>query len=75
MSELNPALSALVAEVRAIYGAGTVPLHRPVFDGSEREYLAECIDSGFVSSVGRRVDEFERQIAAFSREHGAAGRA
>jgi perosamine synthetase len=66
MSELNAAVSALLAEVRAIYGEGTVPLHRPVFDGSEREYLAECIDSGFVSSVGRRVDAFERQIAAFT---------
>ena len=66
MSDLSPALTALLAEVRAIYGAGTVPLHRPVFDGSEREYVAECIDSGFVSSVGKRVDAFERQIGAFT---------
>ncbi len=66
MSELNSALSALVTEVRTLYGSGTVPLHQPVFEGAEHEYLAECIDTGFVSSVGRRVDEFERGIAGLT---------
>ena len=52
----------IVDFVRSIYGEDFVPLHRPVFDGNEKRYLAECIDSNFVSSVGARVTEFEQKI-------------
>ena len=45
--------------VRLIYGDGFIPLHRPVFEGNERAYLVDCIDSNFVSSVGAKVTEFE----------------
>ena len=40
-------------------------LHEPVFGGNEREYLAECVDSGFVSSVGNFVTRFEGELARF----------
>ncbi len=56
----------IIAGVRAIYGSGYLPLHRPVFEGNERQYLVACIDSNFVSSVGAKVTEFEQQIAAFT---------
>ena len=36
-----------------------IPLHAPIFNGNEKKYLNECIDSTFVSSVGPFVDEFE----------------
>jgi perosamine synthetase len=36
-----------------------IPLHTPIFNGNEKRYLNECIDSTFVSSVGPFVDEFE----------------
>lgn len=45
---------------------GFIPLHRPVFEGNERQYLVDCIDSNFVSSVGARVTEFEQQVATFT---------
>lgn len=51
---------------RKIYGDGFIPLHRPIFGGNERKYLIECIDSNFVSSVGKRVDEFEEKIAEYT---------
>jgi len=54
----------LVEGVREIYGEGAIPLHRPVFEGNEKQYLADCIDSNFVSSVGRMVGEFEQAVAA-----------
>jgi len=57
---------AVVDFIRSIYGQGNIPLHRPVFEGKEKEFLVECIDSNFVSSVGAKVTEFERQIAAFT---------
>ncbi|KPN17063.1 aminotransferase DegT [Xanthomonas sp. Mitacek01] len=54
------------AFVRGIFGNDYIPLHRPVFEGNERQYLVDCIDSNFVSSVGEKVTEFEHQIAAFT---------
>ncbi|EAI9960571.1 LegC family aminotransferase [Campylobacter coli] len=42
-----------------------IPLHEPKFQGNEKKYLNECIDSGFVSSVGKFVDRFECDIANF----------
>jgi aminotransferase in exopolysaccharide biosynthesis len=40
-----------------------IPLHEPRFIGNEKKYLNECIDSTFVSSVGKFVDQFEAQFA------------
>ena len=37
-----------------------IPLHVPTFNGNEKKYLNECIDSTFVSSVGPFVDKFEQ---------------
>jgi aminotransferase in exopolysaccharide biosynthesis len=57
---------ALIELVRTLYGDGFIPLHRPVFEGNEKQYLVDCIDSNFVSSVGAKVTEFEQQVAAFT---------
>ena len=58
--------ASLISLVRGIYGDAFIPLHRPVFEGNERQYLVDCIDSNFVSSVGAKVTEFEERIAAFT---------
>ena len=42
-----------------------VPLHAPCFVGNEKKYLNECIDSTFVSSVGKFVDRFEEDMARY----------
>tara|TARA_B110000008_G_scaffold56892_1_gene56353 strand:- start:2551 stop:3690 length:1140 start_codon:yes stop_codon:yes gene_type:complete len=42
-----------------------IPLHEPYFNGNEKQYLSDCIDSTFVSSVGKFVDEFEEKIADY----------
>ena len=52
--------------VRTIYGSNYIPLHRPVFEGNEKKYLANCVDSNFVSTVGSQVDDFEREVASFT---------
>ena len=39
-----------------------IPLHVPVFQGNEKKYLIECIDSTFVSSVGPFVNKFEELV-------------
>ena len=39
-----------------------IPLHRPIFNGNEKKYLIDCIDSTYVSSVGEYVNLFEKKI-------------
>src|SRR5436190_10396440 len=41
-----------------------IPLSVPNLSGSERRYLAECLDSSFVSSAGPFVSRFESEFAA-----------
>ena len=45
---------------------GSIPLHEPKFIGNEKKYLKECIDSTFVSSVGKFVDKFEENISNYT---------
>ena len=63
---LESNIDDLIALIKEIYGEGFVSLHRPVFEGNEREYLKECIDSNFVSSVGTRVQEFENHCSQYT---------
>lgn len=42
-----------------------IPLHEPRFIGNEKTYLNECIDTTFVSSVGKYVDMFEEKLASY----------
>lgn len=56
----------IVAAIRAVVGSGRVALHEPSFRGNEWLYLKECLDSTFVSSVGKFVDRFEVELAAFT---------
>ena len=42
-----------------------VPLSVPNIDGKEWKYVKDCLDTGWVSSVGRYVDEFEQHVADY----------
>ncbi len=55
----------VVASMRTVAGTKAVVLHEPSFIGNEWQYLKECLDSTFVSSVGKFVDRFEVDLAAF----------
>ncbi|EKD55010.1 MAG: DegT/DnrJ/EryC1/StrS aminotransferase [uncultured bacterium] len=43
-----------------------VALHEPSFSGNEWNYVKECLDTGWVSSVGSYVDQFEKGLADFT---------
>lgn len=59
--------SEVVSFVRKLYGTEDfIPLHAPVFGGNEKKYLNDCIDTTFVSSVGKFVDRFEEMVAAYT---------
>ena len=53
--------------IKELYGnQGFIPLSVPKFIGNEKKYLDECIDTTFVSSVGKFVDRFENDMAAYT---------
>jgi perosamine synthetase len=54
--------------VRELYKSktGFIPLHVPTFQGREKEYLLETIDTTFVSSVGIYVDRVESFLADYT---------
>lgn len=50
-----------------------IPVNEPVLDGVEKEFLVQCIDSGWISSEGPFVAEFEEKFSRrVSRKHGIA---
>ena len=58
----------IVAKLREVLGNKTasVPLHEPRFGKNETRYVQECIESTFVSSVGKFVDRFEASLAEYT---------
>ena len=58
---------SFVSFVRELYSTNDfIPLHAPQFNGNEKKYLMETIDSTFVSSVGKFVDKFEHSVQEYT---------
>ncbi|MBU5253546.1 LegC family aminotransferase [Lysinibacillus capsici] len=51
--------------IKQLYGKEFVPLHEPTFNEKEVEYVTDCIETGWVSSVGAYVTRFEEDLAKF----------
>jgi len=50
-----------------------IPVNEPLLDGNEKKYLLECIESGWISSEGPFIKQFEEKFAArVGRKHGIA---
>ncbi len=63
----NKKYSDIIKFIRELYKTDLViPLHEPKFEGNEKKYLNECIESTFVSSAGKFVDVFEKKIASYT---------
>ena len=56
----------IIRAIKSVVGDGPLALHEPRFNGNEWVYLKECLDSTFVSSVGKFVDRFEDDLANFT---------
>jgi len=56
----------IVLAIRSVVGNDRVALHEPSFRGNEWQYVKECLDTTFVSSVGKFVDRFERDLAEYT---------
>jgi perosamine synthetase len=52
---------------------GFIPVNEPLLNGNEKKYLCECIDTGWISSEGPFVKEFEQKMSArVNRKYGIA---
>ncbi len=64
---MNDQWRQIAQKIKEIHGSKEfVPLHEPYFDDKEMEYVTDCIQTGWVSSVGKYVNEFEKQLAEYT---------
>jgi len=50
-----------------------IPVNEPLLDGNEKKYLVQCVETGWISSEGPFVQQFEKNMAAkVGRKHGVA---
>ncbi len=62
---MNP--KPIINFIRELYQSNEfIPLHAPIFKGNEKKYVLQTIDSTFVSSVGKYVDQFEKEIELYT---------
>lgn len=61
LNEIVLAIKSCIPEERDF-----IALHEPCFNGNEWAYVKECLDTGWVSSVGKFVDLFEKQLTEFT---------
>jgi perosamine synthetase len=66
MKDTGLARGVLGALREVLPAAAATGLHEPQFQGSEWRYLKECLDTGWVSSVGKFVDRFEEMLVEYT---------
>ncbi|WP_010431976.1 LegC family aminotransferase [Enterobacter mori] len=60
-------IKSIIEFVRDVYKTDEfIPLHAPIFNGNEKNYVLDTLDSTFVSSVGKYVDDFERKMESYT---------
>ena len=64
--DLPQRISDAILSVVSLPDNEALPLHSPVFDELDEQYIKSCIKSTYVSSVGPFVDEFETSVAAYT---------
>jgi len=63
---MQEVLAAIKSALPVEPGSDSIALHEPLFGGNELAYTKECLDTGWVSSVGKFVDRFEQQLVEYT---------
>ncbi len=66
MNSKSDLANQVLDAIRSVSGSSPIYLHEPSFRGNEWKYLKECLDSTFVSSIGKFVDLFEDNLASYT---------
>ncbi len=62
----NALFKDIIDTIKSLFGRDDfIPLHIPIFFGNEKKYLIDCIDSGYVSSVGEYVNKLEKIFSSY----------
>lgn len=64
-------IAQFIEAIQTVIGTQAAALHEPLFAGNEWQYVKECLDTGWVSSVGKFVDRFECDLANFTQSRHA----
>ena len=56
----------IIDRVYSLLGRNNYALHEPIFCNKDRDFISECLDSSYVSSVGPFVNQFEEEICKFT---------
>jgi len=61
-------INEIISRIKTVlsFSDNSIALHEPCFNGNEWKYAKECLDTGWVSSVGKFVDRFEVGLASFT---------
>lgn len=62
----NLLVNDVISAIRTVTGNLKTALHEPEFSGNEWKYTKECLDSGYVSSIGTFVNKFENDLANYT---------
>jgi len=62
----NPNCTELITAIQSVVGSEPVNLHEPSFEGKESDYLQDCVNSGYVSTIGEYVNRFEHLLAEYT---------
>jgi aminotransferase in exopolysaccharide biosynthesis len=62
----EPLAHQIIDAIRSVIGSDKAALHEPRFKGNEWQYVKDCLDSTFVSTVGKYVGLFEHELASYT---------
>ena len=66
MTEVKIITRSVIEAIQNVAGKTKLPLHEPIFFGKEYEYLKSCLDTTYVSTVGKYVETFEKQLIDYT---------
>ena len=62
----NILIKNILNSVKLVVKQNSKKLHEPLFKGNEKKYLKKCIETGYVSYIGKYVNTFERKISKYT---------
>lgn len=57
----------IINKIKKVVAKGSKKLHEPIFIGNEKKYLTDCINSSYVSSIGKFVNKFEKKLCKLTK--------
>ena len=62
MTEVKTITRSVIEAIQNVAGKTKLSLHEPIFFGKEYEYLKNCLDTTYVSTIGKYVETFEKYL-------------